>query len=87
MEKLEQLAKEHPREGFWKCYHRLRNAGNKMNHKKLHRIYKQMGHALAPQSKETFAGQGKRTAAGAREVHPYMEHGFYERCIDQWSKI
>ncbi len=28
MEQLEQLGKEHPREGFWKCYHRLRNAGN-----------------------------------------------------------
>ena len=43
MEQLEGLAKENPVEGFWKCYHRIRNAGTIVNHKKLHRVYKQMG--------------------------------------------
>ncbi len=33
----------HPREGFWKCYHRLRNQSVVVNHKRLHRVYKQMG--------------------------------------------
>jgi putative transposase len=42
MEQLEKLAKQNPVEGFWKCYYRLRNAGNIINHKRLHRIYKQM---------------------------------------------
>ncbi len=40
--KLENLAAAHPREGFWKCYHRLRNQGEVVNHKRLHRIYKGM---------------------------------------------
>ena len=43
MYQLEKLAKENPIEGFWKCYHRLRNAGTVVNHKRLHRVYKQMG--------------------------------------------
>lgn len=43
IDKLNTLAKEHPREGFWKSYHRLRNAGDKVNHKRLHRVYKQIG--------------------------------------------
>lgn len=42
MEQLEKLAIQHPVEGFWKCYYRLRNAGNVINHKRLHRVYKQM---------------------------------------------
>lgn len=42
MKELERLAREHPVEGFWKCYYRLRNAGHVINHKKLHRIYKEM---------------------------------------------
>jgi len=59
MDQLEQLAKAHPREGFWKCYHRLRNAGNNVNHKKLHRIYKQMGMPLRRKVKKRLPARVK----------------------------
>lgn len=39
---LEQLAVDHPIEGFWKYYNRLRNRGEHVNHKRLHRIYKEL---------------------------------------------
>ncbi len=42
MEQLEKLVQENPVEGFWKCYHRIRNTGTIINHKRLHRVYKQM---------------------------------------------
>jgi putative transposase len=40
--RLEKLAQQHPVEGFWKCYHRIRHTGAIINHKRLHRVYKQM---------------------------------------------
>lgn len=42
MEQLEKLASQNPVEGFWKCYHRIRNSGSVVNHKRLHRVYKAM---------------------------------------------
>lgn len=59
MERLEQLAKAHPQEGFWKFYHRLRNAGNNVNHKKLHRIYKPMGMPLRRKVKKRLPARVK----------------------------
>lgn len=40
---LTELAKNHPGYGFWKLYHKLRSSGYHWNHKKVHRVYKQLG--------------------------------------------
>jgi putative transposase len=39
---LEDLTYKKPKEGFWKCYDRIRNDGTIVNHKRLHRVYKKM---------------------------------------------
>ncbi len=59
MDRLEELAKGHPTEGFWKCYHRLRNMGGAVNHKKLHRIYKKMGMPLRRKTKKRLPARVK----------------------------
>lgn len=40
---LNTLTDKHPTIGFWSCYYRLKNKGEKINHKRLYRVYTDMG--------------------------------------------
>lgn len=51
-EQLRAQSVAYPREGFWKGYFRLRNSGYVVNHKRLHRVYKDMGLPLRRKSKK-----------------------------------
>lgn len=42
IEALNHVVEEHPRWGFWMCFHRLRNLGHGWNHKRVWRVYKAM---------------------------------------------
>ena len=39
---LNVLVQKHPNIGFWSCYYRIRNKGEKINHKRLYRVYTDM---------------------------------------------
>lgn len=59
MDMLQKLSVEHPREGFWKSYGRIRNSGHAVNHKRLHRIYKKMGLPLRRKAKKRIPARIK----------------------------
>lgn len=43
IDKLNMMVEKHPAIGFWKSYHRLRNGGDRWNHKRVYRVYKALG--------------------------------------------
>jgi putative transposase len=60
---LERLAVENPTEGFWKCYHRIRNSGEIVNQKRLHRVYKLMKLPLRRKVKKRLPSRVKEPLA------------------------
>lgn len=68
--KLIELATANPREGFWKCYGRLRNANENINHKRLHRVYKEMKLPLRRKVKKRLPARVKEPP----EVPSYFTH-------------
>lgn len=51
---LNEQLKKSPRAGFWKCYWRLRRAGHGFNHKRVYRVYCQMGLNLPRRTKRVL---------------------------------
>lgn len=42
-ERLRELAEQYPRHGYWRLYRKLRRAGVMVNHKCVHRLYREEG--------------------------------------------
>ena len=59
VKRLETLSILHPIDGFWKYYGRIRNAGDIVNHKRLHRVYKQMKLPLRRKTKKRLPARVK----------------------------
>lgn len=70
MERLQKLAIDHPREGFWKCHFRIRNSGEIINHKRVYRVYKMLGLPMRRKHKKRIPARIKEPL----EVPPTFTH-------------
>lgn len=59
VDQLTRFSIDHPREGFWKCYYRIRNAGHKVNHKRVHRVYVKLGLPVGRKGKKRLYARVK----------------------------
>ena len=54
-------AEEHPTEGFWKAYGRLRLEGHLWNHKRIFRVYQQLGLSLRKKTRKGISLNRQRS--------------------------
>lgn len=57
---LNELVEKHVSIGFWQSYHRIRRSGDKVNHKKLYRIYTQMKLNIRRRAKKRLSARVKQ---------------------------
>jgi len=87
MDQLTQLSISHPREGFWKSYNRLRNKSILLNHKRLHRVYKQMGLALRRKAKKRLPERVKEKLVIPEEFNQTWSIGFVHDVLEDGRKF
>lgn len=69
LEALGSIVERHGRWGFWKCYQRLRLDGHGWNHKKVWRVYCQMGLNLPRRTKRRVPQRVPAPLQASRQVN------------------
>lgn len=84
IEKLQRIAGAHPRYGYRRAWALLQREGLEVNHKRVHRLWKQAKLSL-PQRRPRKRHSGGRVASSPRAVRPNQVWAYdfiFDRCIN-----
>ncbi len=77
----------HPREGFWLSYYRLRNKGYQWNHKRVFRVYQEIGLSLRRKKKKRLPQRIKETLEVPKTINDTWSIDFMSDAFENKRKF
>lgn len=84
---LNKNVEEHPQEGFWLSYHRIRNQGATWNHKRVFRVYQTMGLSLRRKKKKRLPNRIKESLQVPSQINDTWSIDFVNDALENKRKI